>query len=42
MKDYEKALYYLNKSIEIDNTHPDYLLNRAILYIDTIKFKKAI
>lgn len=41
-KQFEKSLYYLNKAIKINPTHPKFLLERAQLYIQQKRYKNAI
>ena len=41
-KHFEKSLYYLNKALEINPTHPKFLLERSQLFIEQKRYKNAI
>ena len=42
LKDYDKALYYLNEALKRDATNEDFLIERSNIYIDIKKYPKAI
>lgn len=42
MKDYEKALYYLNEALKREPTNEDFLMERSNIYIDIKQYPKAI
>lgn len=42
MKDYDKALYYLNEALKRDPTNEDFLIERSNIYIDTKLYPKSI
>jgi tetratricopeptide (TPR) repeat protein len=42
MKDYEKALYYLNEALKRSDTNEDFLMERSNIYIDIKQYPKAI
>ncbi len=42
MKDYEKALYYLNEALKRDGKNEDFLIERSNIYVDIKQYPKAI
>jgi tetratricopeptide (TPR) repeat protein len=42
MKDFEKALYYLNEALKRDKTNEEFLIERSNIYVDTKNYQKAI
>ncbi len=42
MKDYEKALYYLNEALKRDAKNEDFLIERSNIYVDIKQYPKAI
>ena len=42
MKDFEKALYYLNEALKRESKNEDFLMERSNIYVDVGQFPKAI
>lgn len=42
MKDYDKALYYLNEALKRDPKNEDFLIERSNIYVDIKQYPKAI
>lgn len=42
LKDYDKALYYLNEALKRDGNNEDFLIERSNIYIDVKQYAKAI
>jgi tetratricopeptide (TPR) repeat protein len=42
MKDYEKALYYLNEALKREPSNEEFLMERSNIYVDIGQFPKAI
>lgn len=42
MKDFEKALYYLNEALKRDKKNEEFLIERSNIYVDTKNYQKAI
>ncbi len=42
LKDYDKALYYLNEALKRDAKNEDFLIERSNIYVDIKQYPKAI
>ena len=42
MKDFERALYYLNDALKREPKNEDFLMERSNIYVDVGQFGKAI
>ena len=42
MKDFDKALYYLNEALKRDSKNEQFLIQRSNIYVDTKHYQKAI
>lgn len=42
MKDFERALYYLNDALKREPKNEDFLMERSNIYVDIGQFDKAI
>jgi len=42
MKDYDKALLYLNDALKLEPKNEDFLMERSNIYVDIGQYPKAI
>ena len=42
MKDFERALYYLNEALKRESKNEDFLMERSNIYVDIGQYDKAI
>lgn len=42
MRDFDKALYYLNEALKKDVKNEEFLIERSNIYVDTKHYQKAI